>query len=356
MTRLTNEFAGQLGRRDFIARASALGTASLLGLSRPAMAEAPPETTRIRIVNFGGLGFICVAPIWVAKELLRLEGFTEISYVDFTPEEARKAQAAKIDTGADTVARDQADFTLINPVELAPTMDAGVPITVLSGVHVGCIELFGNENVRNIADLKQKRVGLRWGVPDKWFVSIMASYIGLDHAKDITWVPITDSSVPIARALAEGKIDAFLAIPPESEELRAQNVGHVVVNWAVDRPWSQYFCCMLAGSSEFVRKYPVATKRALRAILKATDLCVSDPTRVARLLVERGYTKRYEYALQAMQEIPYNRWREYDPEDSIRFYALRMHEAGFISSNPKKLIPKHTDWRFLNELKKELKA
>ena len=57
-----------------------------------------------------------------------------------------------------------------------------------------------------------------------------------------------------------------------------------------------------------------------------------------------------------MQEIPYNRWREYDAEDSIRFYALRMHQVGLMKSNPDKLIAKHTDWRFLNELKRELKA
>jgi NitT/TauT family transport system substrate-binding protein len=83
---------------------------------------------------------------------------------------------------------------------------------------------------------------------------------------------------------------------------------------------------------------------------------VSEPARVARLLVEQGYTDRYEYALQALQEIPYNRWREYDAEDSIRFYALRLHEVGVIKSSPNTLIAKHTDWRFLNELKKELKS
>jgi NitT/TauT family transport system substrate-binding protein len=344
-------------RRRFLGGLTLAGTAGLLGLHpRPVAAEPPPETTTIRIVNWGGFGFICVAPQWVAQELLRLEGFTDIRYVDFTEADARRAEAAHTQPGAEMSARGEADFTLINPVELAPTLEAGVPITVLSGVHVGCIELFANENIRGIADLKHRTVGLRWGGPDKWFVSIMASYVGLDPAKDIRWVAITDPSVPITQVLAEGKIDAFLAIPPESQELRARHIGHVIVNWAVDRPWSQYFCCMFAGNSAFVRTHPVATKRALRAILKATDLCVSEPTRVARLLVEKGYTERYEYALQAMQEIPYNRWREYDAEDSIRFYALRMHEAGMIKSSPKNLIAKHTDWRFLNELKRELKG
>ena len=94
----------------------------------------------------------------------------------------------------------------------------------------------------------------------------------------------------------------------------------------------------------------------LRAILKAADLCASDPTRVARLLVEQGYTKRYDYALQDLSEIRYDVWRDYDPEDALRFYALRLHEAGLIRSNPNQLIAEHTDWRFLNELKRELKA
>jgi NitT/TauT family transport system substrate-binding protein len=156
--------------------------------------------------------------------------------------------------------------------------------------------------------------------------------------------------------LAEEKIDALLIFPPIPEELRARKIGHVVVNSAVDRPWSQYFCCMVAGNREFVRTRPVATKRALRAILKAADICALEPERAARFLVDKEYVQRYDYALQVMQELPYGKWREYDPEDTIRFYALRLHEAGMIKSTPQKLIAQGTDWRFFNELKKELKG
>jgi NitT/TauT family transport system substrate-binding protein len=57
-----------------------------------------------------------------------------------------------------------------------------------------------------------------------------------------------------------------------------------------------------------------------------------------------------------MGEVPYAKWREYDPEDTIRFYALRLHEAGVIKSSPKRIIADGTDWRFLDEVKRELKA
>jgi NitT/TauT family transport system substrate-binding protein len=93
-----------------------------------------------------------------------------------------------------------------------------------------------------------------------------------------------------------------------------------------------------------------------RAFLKAADLCASEPNRVAQRLVDTGYTPRYDYAFDALSELPYDKWREYDPEDTLRFYALRMREAGFIKSTPQKIIAEGTDWRFLNELKRELKA
>ena len=101
---------------------------------------------------------------------------------------------------------------------------------------------------------------------------------------------------------------------------------------------------------------PVATKRALRAMLKAADICAQDPQRAARYLVASGREKRYETALEVLSKVPYGRWREDNPEDTLRFHALRLHEVGMIKSSPSKVIAQGTDWRFLNELKRELKA
>jgi NitT/TauT family transport system substrate-binding protein len=147
-----------------------------------------------------------------------------------------------------------------------------------------------------------------------------------------------------------------MTTPPFTQELCAKKIGHVVVNSTIDKPWSQYFCCMIIGNREFVRKHPVATKRAVRAILKANHICALEPEPIARFLVDKGYTKNYEYALQTLKDIPYGKWREFDPEDTVRFYSLRLNEIGVIKSNPQKIIAQGTDWRFLRELKKELKA
>jgi NitT/TauT family transport system substrate-binding protein len=244
----------------------------------------------------------------------------------------------------------------INSQFSAPTIirvEAGDPIVFLGGLHVGCFELFGTEKVRAVRDLKGKRVAIpALGSPSHVFLASMAAYVGLDPSRDINFVMYPPAQS--MQLLADGKIDALLNFPPIPQELRAKNIGHVIVNSSVDRPWSQYFCCMISGNREFVRKHPVATKRAMRALLKAVDVCVTAPERAARIVADRGYP--YDYSLQAMREIPYAKWRNYDPEDAVRFYALRLRDAGMIKSSPNKILADGADWRFWNELKRELKG
>jgi NitT/TauT family transport system substrate-binding protein len=331
-----------VSRRQFLGGLTLAGTAGLIGLHpRAAAAEPPPETTTIRWLRSPG---ICIAPYYVAEELLHGEGFTEVHHVQM---EAVLWTPAVVSGEVDIV------LNFVGP--LLVRLDAGDPLVMLAGGHVGCFELFGTERVRAIRDLKGKTVAVNHlGSPAHVFIASMAAYVGLDPQKDVTW--LTRAPDEGMQLFAEGKIDAFLGFPPQTLELRANQIGRVVVNSALDRPWSQYFCCMVYTRREFARKYPVATKRALRAILKAADICALEPERSAEFLVDKGYTPNYSYAIQTMQELPYGKWREYDPEDTVRFYALRLHEAGMIKSSPQKLIAEGTDWRFLNELKRELKG
>jgi NitT/TauT family transport system substrate-binding protein len=328
-------------RRRFLATLAAAGAAGVVGGPSLKAQDGRLETTTVRIGREAGF---CIAPQFVADELLRAEGFTDIRYA--ANESAMQAVLA--------LARGEIDFTTSFSPPLIVAIDAGDPITIVAGEHVGCIELFAREGIRSITDLKGKTVGVEDALPQQTFMIGMASYVGLDPAKDIRWV--TGSSPKPMDLFAEGKIDAFLAKPPEPQELRARKIGHVIFNSAIDRPWSQYFCCMVAGHRDYVRKYPVATKRVLRAIIKAADLCATRPEWAARRIVDAGRAPRYDYVLQTLQEIQYAKWREYDAEDTIRFYSLRLREAGFIKSTPHKILADGTDWRFFNELKRELKA
>jgi NitT/TauT family transport system substrate-binding protein len=226
---------------------------------------------------------------------------------------------------------------------------------VLAGIQPGCFELFGTERIHSVRDLKGKTVAIGELAGSEYtFISSMMTHVGLDPRKDVTWSTVAPSEAK--RMLAEGRVDALLGLPPDPQELRARGIGHVVVNSVLDRPWSQYFCCMVVGHREFVRANPMATKRALRAILKSADACAADPAQAARFLVDNGYTENYDYALQALREIPYNKWRVYDHEDTVRFYSLRLREGGIVKSSPQKIIAQGTDWRFLDQIKRELKS
>src|SRR5256885_1479286 len=163
-------------RRRFLATLSSAGVAGLMGAPNSFAQEAPPETTTVRLAKIAG---ICIAPQYVADELLRAEGFTDIRHVATNP-----GVPAVL-----SLARGEVDFTANFAPTLVIPIDAGEPITILGGEHIGCFELFAKEGIRSIPDLKGKNVGVQGlGSSQHIFVSSMAAHVGLDRVKDINWV------------------------------------------------------------------------------------------------------------------------------------------------------------------------
>ena len=213
-------------RRQFLWGLSLSGAAAL-ARARVALAkEDSLETTAVRLQKVPAL---CFAPEYAADELLRAEGFTDIRYVEM-------AHATLMYEAID---RGEVDIGLNLAISHIRAIDAGAPITVISGVHGGCYELFAGPGIRSITDLKGKSVGvLALGSSPHTFLSVMAANVGLDPVNDVRWIT---SGKPL-ELFADGKIDAFLGFPPEPQELRTRHFGNVIVNTAVDRPWSHYFC------------------------------------------------------------------------------------------------------------------
>jgi len=247
----------QAHRRSFLTRASALAAASLLGLPRIVAAEPPPEVSRIRLVRTPS---VCFAPQFVAEALLHLEGFSEVEYV-----KQNQTLPSTLVTAA--------DLAMFGGPSILPAIDKGFPIVAIAGVHEGCWELFAHDPVNTMRDLRGRTIAITTigGLEHVWLSSMFA-YVGIDPRTEIEWVT-TKKWGDAKRLFVEGKVSAFLGFPPEPQDLRAINVGRAIIDTTYDRPWSQYFCCMIGGDRDFVQRIPVATKRALRAMLKAADIC-----------------------------------------------------------------------------------
>jgi NitT/TauT family transport system substrate-binding protein len=214
-------------RRDFLATASKAAAAGVLGGRRALADEGPPEVTTIRLRRDPS---ICVAPWYIAEDLLRAEGFSDIQYV---PVQSGVAYSQMIGRG-------ELDFALGDAATQIARLDAGVPITALAGVHAGCFELFAHEPIRTISDLRGKKVGIDvLGSGKHRYVAIMAASVGLDPHKDIEWVEgasVNPFGLFPLELFAERKVDAFLGFPPEPQELRARGIGRVILSMTTDKP------------------------------------------------------------------------------------------------------------------------
>ena len=350
-----------LSRREFLRIAVSVGAvgagAVLLGAcgsddgnssspSTPGIViDPPPETTTIRLPK--DVLQLQLAPLYLAEQFLPAEGFTDVQYIDVPPfgGARQKLVAGEVDIGLESAS------------SVLAAVDRGdQQIVILAGVQRNAFQLFGNDRVQSLRDLKGKRIFVFSTDPTDPVYAIWATllgYVGIDLEREVDFVVLSAADLP--GQIAAGTIDAWLTSAPYSAFFRTANQGHVFLDALTDPPWSQYFGPMATGNKGFVEKHPAAAKRALRAILKATDVCAREPGRAARYLVDRGFTRwDYDQALSAITGPSYAAWREFNPEDTVRFNALRLREAGLVKSTPDELIARATDWRYLKEIKREL--
>jgi NitT/TauT family transport system substrate-binding protein len=187
---------------------------------RTTAAEPPPEITHLRLVD---VPLLCVAPQYLAEDLLRAEGFSRIEYV-------------KAESAPPAVAAGLADMSQWGAPESLPLLDKGRPIVVVAGIHAGCWELFANERVHAIRDLEGKKIAISgYGSGDHVMLSSMLAYVGIDPRKEIDWIVAPGLFGPI-RLFEEGKADAAFAFPPAPQHVRAKGIGRVIVDTARDRP------------------------------------------------------------------------------------------------------------------------
>jgi NitT/TauT family transport system substrate-binding protein len=296
----------------------------------------------VRIVN----PVQCDPGLFLAKSYLLAEGFTDVQFVN-TPF-----------TSWGWINDNKADFACAHSEFAVGAIDAGVPLLVLTGLHSGCLELWVRDGIARVSDLRGKRISVRVNDVSDMFYAWFATYLGFVGMRqtDVEFVTAKgpDDYDGMVDAFKEGRADAFLAGGAEGPRLRrlAKAPGHVFLETMIDKPWSQYFCCNLVVNREWARQNPNATKRVTRALLHATDAAARSPARAARDVVAMGGFDDESIVTDTMAMCTYN-WRDLDPEDTLRFFALRLADAKLVTKTPQQILAQGTDFAYMRQLKTE---
>ncbi|HEV8671147.1 MAG TPA: ABC transporter substrate-binding protein [Candidatus Limnocylindria bacterium] len=350
----------QVGRRELLRRSLAVG-ATIAGAPVLAACQqqpsptassiatlSPPETTTVRFVSPAP----CDPPSALAKEFLVEEGFKDIQYV----------RAAN--TTTEWLTSNLADFSTGYGNLIAANVDAGLPILTLAGMHPGCFEIFATPGIATIRDLRGKTVAVNaTNASDQFygFFSILLAYVGVDPRAEVNFIVVGPDLNALRDAFVDGRSQAFIAPAAFGPLLRRnpKNPGKVILDTTMDKPWSQYYCCQLVANRDWARKYPAATKRVTRAILRATDAVAKDKPRAAHEYVARGFYATpsptdEDITNEVIRDLSYD-WREIDPEETLRFFALRLADAKLIKSTPQQVIAQGSDFAFMRAQRTELK-
>ena len=343
-------------RRDLLRRSAALGAvvvsidalaacgaaplatvASASPSPRPSPTPTPlpsPETTTIRLT-----AGVCDAPLMAAERFLREEGFTDVQISD-------AATLAAITGG-------KADLGTMFVTQLVGQVDNGKALVGIASVHAGCAEVWAPQSVSSLSDLRGRTVAVAAKNVDNigyTFISIALKNAGIDP-KDVNFVVDTDPM----KAYLDGKSDALLAATTVTVALHANpaNKGHLLVDQAMDKPWSEQDCCIVVAGGEWMRANPIAAKRAVRAILRAADSLGADRADAVKAATDKGLfggSKNYDAARAAANMVSLD-WRVLDPARSVRFHAGLMNQVGLVKMSADDLAAKGTDLSILKELK-----
>jgi NitT/TauT family transport system substrate-binding protein len=300
----------------------------------------PPEVTTIRLPKTYAA---CTVPMLFAEEFLYEEGFTDVEFVtslvNYTL--AEDLAAGVIDVGYKFI-----------PNTLH-AIDQGLPLIMLGPAHTACVQILAfNDEIQSLADLRGRRVGQEvrprldgpFNAGDFAFLSSVLQWIGISPTQDVELVAMPDRI----------DVDAQLTYAPKALSFEDSRQGRVIFDASTDEPWSQNLCCGLVAGTGFVDANPIATRRAVRAVLKAIDHCATDPEGAALRMYEKGWSLTHDYATRSLAQVSFGAWRTHDLEDAIRFYGLKLYEAGLIERTPDELIAEAADWTFFDELKREL--
>jgi len=240
-------------------KAAAARAAGNLAASGSPTPLPPPETKTIRL----GLA-PCDAPLMISERYLQDEGFTDIQF-----------QAAG---GVAQLTDGNADLAVTFPPWLTSAAEGGKAVIAIGPVHPGCLEFWAPQSVATLKDVRGHTVVVKSKTPDDGtypFYAMALKNAGVDPS-EVNFV--VDPAADLTQLFLDGKSDLVQLGTTGLVAFKTNSAskGHAVFDQAMEPPWSQQACCILATTTDWLRANPAGAKRALRAIYRAADSLPKD--------------------------------------------------------------------------------
>lgn len=301
--------------------------------------EDEAEATEIKwsITIPGASGSLCNSPTYLAYELgyFAEEGIdAELITADF--------ETKKVGLNNGTISTVNGDFQYFQSIE------AGVGMTIVGGLHQGCIKLnvLADSDIETGADLEGKTIAVDeiGGSPYQVTVLWLAQY-GLS-VDDVNIVAYNDSSLEI-EALKSGQVDVAAVWDPIATISTQDGTVRTILDIGTDEPFAGHFCCFLYASTKVVEEQPELIAAELRAYYKAQNWIYENPEEAVRIVTEKGYVsldeEYFDIAVELVKSYSYPSTEayangEWDIEGDIEYYAQALYDAGFLTTDPEEFV------------------
>lgn len=284
-------------------------------------------------------GALCGAPFFIAYE----NGYFEEEGID-AKLIAADTETRKIGLNNGTYPVTNGDFMFFQSVE------EGVGISVVEGLHNGCIQLLipANSDIDEAKDLIGANIGVDeiGGPPYEatsiWLENYDVSVTGAD-AK-VKFLPYSDGNLEL-QALYNGDIQAAAIWDPIASEAVKSGKAKALLNIGSDDIFAGKYCCFVYASDKVLREDPEEVASIVRALRKAEQFINDDPEAAVKIIADGGYSEidDPELAAELLIEYAYPTEAEFAAgergvKDTVEYFAEQLHKIGYLSVPANELI------------------
>ncbi|MBV4423529.1 ABC transporter substrate-binding protein [Clostridium tyrobutyricum] len=269
-------------------------------------------------------GGVCGAPAYIAKEkgFFAKEGF-DVTLVSGTFEDQKTGLAS-------------GKFTVTNgDFQFFPSVQQGLDIKVIGGLHKGCIKLVvpPNSPIKTAKDLKGKKIGVdEIGGTPMAITSVVLANHNIDPTKGVKWVPYPLDQ--LTKTVDKGDVDAFAAWDPFATLAEKNNNYRVVTDIAQDPLFKGKSCCFLYASNKEIKNNPEKIAALVRAYKAADEWISKHPEETAKIELDKKYISGGD--LKLITELIKSYDFEYTTDaakDDVKYFVGQLNKTGFLKKN-----------------------